>query len=245
MRRGRVPPGCRAHRRSHGPKMDVNLSFHLSRRDMEYTIGKALSTMSRARYELCQQPQQRSDDFGAATGEEGHQKTKTGDNMEVNSELIVGRKTMSCSDDRRCSIRDAGVPPVEQDPTIGTMIHKRLCNLGCRWRRINSSILDGLFVRFHGSQHNVSPGILPHSHHGRPPPLDRHPSFLTVARDLTRCRIALHFAQPTRSTTLNDLKRKSKGTKSENQGEMETTKPSRPLVYSAPAPRPRPQQTFV
>jgi hypothetical protein len=139
MRRGRVPPGCRAHRRSHGSKMNVNLSFHLSRRDMEYTIGKALSTMSRARYELCQQPQQRSDDFGAATGEEGHQKTKTGDNMEVNPELIVGRKTVSCSDDRRCSIRDAGVPPVEQDPTIGMMIHKSLCNLGCRWRRINSS----------------------------------------------------------------------------------------------------------
>jgi hypothetical protein len=140
--------------------MDVNLSIHLSRRDMEYMIGKALS---RARCELCQQLQQHSDEFKAAIGEKAHYKIKTGDNLEVNPEFNIGRKMISCSDDRRCSIRDAGVPPVKQDPTIGTMMHKSFCILGRRWRRINSSILDGLFVASVRSQHNVSPGILTHS----------------------------------------------------------------------------------
>jgi hypothetical protein len=141
---------------------------------------------------------------------------------------------VSCSADGRCSIRDAGVPPVEQDPTPGTMIHKFLCNLWRRWRRVNSSILNGLFVAFvHQPTQRVARSPHAFVRYGRSPPLKGCPCLPIAARDLTRYRIAARFAQPTRSTTEHDSNRKSKGTKSGDQGEMEMIKPSRLVVCFA------------
>jgi hypothetical protein len=158
MRCGWVLPGCKAHRRSHGTKMDLDLSFHLSRRDMEYTIEEV---MSRARYESCQQSQQHNDESKAARDETAHHKTETGDNIEVNPEFNKGRKMVSCgitggavSETRAYhqlnSIRPSERCCINHCPTLASLASHQQLRLGrsvCRVRTPANTLCRQEFLR--------------------------------------------------------------------------------------------------
>lgn len=72
--------------------MNFDLSSCFSRRDMEYVIRKALR---KAKRESHQQSQQHDEKSEAEIGEEAHYSADSGDSVEVDSELDVGREVES------------------------------------------------------------------------------------------------------------------------------------------------------